>query len=84
MTSKTYTNSEDQVAALRSATTGFDHLFANRMEDAKVAFQDKDHQESPFHLMGLGVCSFLEAALGMEVRCHYFMNYIKNANTLLV
>ncbi|KLO11975.1 hypothetical protein SCHPADRAFT_876147 [Schizopora paradoxa] len=66
MTSKAYTNSEDQIAALRSATTGFDHLFANRMEDAKVAFQDKEHSESPFHLMGLGVCSFLEAALGME------------------
>ena len=24
--------------------------------------------DSPFHLLGMGVCAFLEAALGMEVR----------------
>lgn len=68
MSSKMYTNSDEQIAALRSASTGFDHLFANRMDDAKASFQDKEHSDSPFHLMGLGVCSFLEAALGMEVR----------------
>ncbi len=68
MAAKMYTSPAEQTAALRSATAGFDHLFANRMDDAKVAFQDAEHPDSPFHLMGLGVCSFLEAALGMEVR----------------
>jgi hypothetical protein len=51
---------------LRSATTGFDYLFSNEIIDARKAFQS-DGEQSPFHLLGLGVCAFLEAALGMEV-----------------
>ncbi|KAI5121532.1 hypothetical protein M0805_002592 [Coniferiporia weirii] len=52
-----------QADALVSATKGFDHLFANRLEEARAQLASDD---SPFHLMGLGVCAFLEAALGME------------------
>lgn len=49
---------------LISATKGFDYLFSNDIEAARKHFQQHD---DPFHLMGLGVCAFLEAALGMEV-----------------
>ncbi|KAE9403990.1 hypothetical protein BT96DRAFT_917160 [Gymnopus androsaceus JB14] len=48
---------------LASASRGFDNLFSNEMNSAKNAFASDN---SPFHLIGLGVCSFLEAALGME------------------
>jgi hypothetical protein len=58
--------SYDQVVdLLQKATVGFDHLFSDELEDAKSVFQSHD---SSFHLLGLGVCSFLEASLGMEVR----------------
>ena len=58
-------NSYDQVVdSLQKANVGFDHLFLDEIEDAKVIFQG---HHSPFHLLGLGVCSFLEASLGMEV-----------------
>lgn len=49
---------------LQKATVGFDHLFSDEITDAKSVFRGQD---SPFHLLGLGVCSFLEASLGMEV-----------------
>lgn len=49
---------------LRSATQGFDHLFANDIDAAQKAFESQD---APFHLLGLGVVAFLQAALGMEV-----------------
>lgn len=52
-------------ALLQSAKLGFDHLFSNDILEAKRTFACSDH---PFHLLGLGVCAFLEAALGMEVR----------------
>jgi hypothetical protein len=55
---------EETVGQLKSASVAFDHLFSNRLPEAKDAFTAED---TPFHLMGLGVCSFLEAALGMEV-----------------
>ena len=55
---------EDTQAQLRAATVGFDYLFANELEKARETFAGG---ESPFHLLGLGVCAFLEAALGMEV-----------------
>ncbi|KAJ7869896.1 hypothetical protein B0H14DRAFT_2726703 [Mycena olivaceomarginata] len=51
-------------AALASANAGFDHLFANDIALARTAFAAD--AASPFHLLGLGVCAFLEAALGME------------------
>ncbi|KAH8111665.1 outer membrane protein Iml2/Tetratricopeptide repeat protein 39 [Phellopilus nigrolimitatus] len=57
------TTVDAQTAALVSASEGFDHLFANRIEEARVQFAAED---SPFHVLGLGVCAFLEAALGME------------------
>ncbi|EGN95882.1 hypothetical protein SERLA73DRAFT_113602 [Serpula lacrymans var. lacrymans S7.3] len=50
-------------AKYRSASEGFDHLFSNQLISARETFSE---QESPFHLLGLGVCAFLEAALGME------------------
>lgn len=49
---------------LASASSGFDHLFSNEISSAKTAFASDSN--SPFHLIGLGVCAFLEAALGME------------------
>ncbi|OBZ65787.1 Mitochondrial outer membrane protein IML2 [Grifola frondosa] len=48
---------------LRSATEGFDWLFSNELNKARDTFTNGD---SPFHALGLGVCAFLEAALGME------------------
>jgi len=55
---------------LRSATVGFDHLFANDIDEAKKAFASEEG--SPFHLLGLGVIAFLQAALGMEVGLPFF------------
>ena len=49
---------------LLSATEGFDLLFSNRLAEARTHLTAG---ESPFHYLGLGVCTFLEAALGMEV-----------------
>ncbi|KAI0822776.1 outer membrane protein Iml2/Tetratricopeptide repeat protein 39 [Trametes gibbosa] len=53
----------DTAAQLRAATVGFDSIFANELEEARETFASGD---SPFHSLGLGVCAFLEAALGME------------------
>ncbi|KAJ7184840.1 hypothetical protein C8R46DRAFT_882832 [Mycena filopes] len=56
-------------AALAAANRGFDHLFANEIGLARGVFSgiaDGAEEVSPFHLLGLGVCAFLEAALGME------------------
>ncbi|EJD00336.1 uncharacterized protein FOMMEDRAFT_159009 [Fomitiporia mediterranea MF3/22] len=50
-------------AALLAATKGFDHLFSNRLADAREQFASDD---SPYHLLGQGVCAFMQAALGME------------------
>jgi len=62
----TMSESYNQVVDLiQKATVGFDHLFSDEIEDAKSVFQRDD---SSFHFLGLGVCSFLEASLGMEVR----------------
>ncbi|THH08276.1 hypothetical protein EW145_g2807 [Phellinidium pouzarii] len=52
-----------QADMLVSASKGFDLLFANQINEARSQFQTDG---SMFHLMGLGVCAFLEAALGME------------------
>lgn len=57
-------NYDHVVDSIQNATVGFDHLFSDEITDAKAAFQTHD---SPFHHLGLGVCSFLEASLGMEV-----------------
>lgn len=51
---------------LEAAAVGFDHLFGNDLDKAQVVFASD--KTSPFHLTGLGVAYFLEAALGMEVR----------------
>ncbi|KAK7062759.1 Mitochondrial outer membrane protein iml2 [Paramarasmius palmivorus] len=48
---------------LEAASKAFDHLFTNEIVEAKAAFSA---EESPFHLVGMAVCVFLEAALGME------------------
>lgn len=48
---------------LTSATNGFNKLFENDIVGARVLFNGRD---DPFHQLGLGICAFLEAALGME------------------
>lgn len=50
---------------LQNATNGFDYLFSNDIDSARTHFQNHD---DPFSLLGTGICAFLEAALGMEVR----------------
>ncbi|TEB21864.1 mitochondrial outer membrane protein IML2 [Coprinellus micaceus] len=57
------THPHPHAALLESATEAFGHLFANDIRASKEQFGGK---EDPFHLMGLGVCVFLEAVLGME------------------
>ncbi|PSR77603.1 hypothetical protein PHLCEN_2v7793 [Hermanssonia centrifuga] len=54
---------DETATELQSATTGFDALFANDIVLAREIFSSTD---SPFHILGAGVCAFLEAALGME------------------
>ncbi|KAG9313319.1 hypothetical protein JVU11DRAFT_5623 [Chiua virens] len=56
----------DPAEGLRAATKGFDLLFANDLFGAVDLFGDDSYRDSPFHLIGLGVCAFLKAALGME------------------
>ena len=56
---------DPETAALVSASEGFDNLFGNKLDEARKVLGAGD---SPFHLLGMGVCAFLEAALGMEVR----------------
>ncbi|EJD53304.1 hypothetical protein AURDEDRAFT_110983 [Auricularia subglabra TFB-10046 SS5] len=48
---------------LKQATAGFDLLFVDDLNGAKERFSEA---QSPFHLMGAGVCTFIQAALGME------------------
>ena len=55
----------DSVQQLQAAFKGFDHLFNNDVVQAKAAFAADG---SPFHLVGMAACVFLEAALGLEVR----------------
>ncbi|KAI0040329.1 hypothetical protein FA95DRAFT_1683845 [Auriscalpium vulgare] len=55
---------DEVIASLRSATSGFDCIFSNDLVEAEKIFQT--NEDSPFHLLGLGVCAFLQAALGME------------------
>ncbi|KAF5337705.1 hypothetical protein D9758_017342 [Tetrapyrgos nigripes] len=64
MSSSSSTSSQSNVAQLEEATRAFDHLFTNEIVEAKEMFNADPN--SPFHLIGLGVCVFLEAALGME------------------
>ncbi|KAF7305955.1 hypothetical protein HMN09_00749900 [Mycena chlorophos] len=59
------TESTSTEALLLSANLGFDAIFSNKLGDARAAFTSGP-ADSPFHLLGLGVCAFLEAALGME------------------
>ncbi|KAH8106957.1 outer membrane protein Iml2/Tetratricopeptide repeat protein 39 [Cristinia sonorae] len=54
---------EDTTANLKKASDGFDQLFANDLEKAHEIFKSEN---SPFHMIGVGICAFLEAALGME------------------
>ncbi|KAF9449736.1 hypothetical protein P691DRAFT_774496 [Macrolepiota fuliginosa MF-IS2] len=52
-----------ELDALNDANKGFSQLFENDIAGARNTFSGSD---DPFHLLGLGVCSFLQAALGME------------------
>jgi hypothetical protein len=57
----------ETAAQIEAATKGFDHLFVNEITEAQKIFAGED---TPLHLLGQGVCAFLEAALSMEV-CPY-------------
>jgi hypothetical protein len=59
---------DENLIQLLSANQAFDYLFANQIDKAREGFMAND---SPFHLLGLGVCAFLDAALGMEVQIVY-------------
>ncbi len=54
---------------LKSATDAFNHFFAGNVLNAREAFAKKPHD--PYHLLGLATCSFLEAAMSMEVSSCY-------------
>ncbi|KAL0581646.1 Mitochondrial outer membrane protein iml2 [Marasmius crinis-equi] len=56
-------STNDSVQQLQTSSKGFDHMFNNDVVQAKAAFAADD---SPFHLVGMAACVFLEAALGME------------------
>lgn len=51
-------------ALLLNVAKGFDYLFSDDIASAKKHFEPHN---DPLHLLGLGVCAFLEAALAMEV-----------------
>lgn len=57
------THSEEVIADLKSATTGFDLIFSNELEKAEELFKTRD---SALHLLGSGACAFLQAALSLE------------------
>ena len=61
---------QDVKKHLENASRGFDQVFNNDIEDAQKTF---GAHESPFHLLGTGVVTFLEAALGLEVRVFEFI-----------
>jgi hypothetical protein len=62
--------SEEIVDDLKSATAGFDLIFSNELDKADDLFKTSD---SAFHLLGSGVCAFLQAAVSLEVRTHSCM-----------
>ncbi|KAI5990534.1 hypothetical protein F5J12DRAFT_862663 [Pisolithus orientalis] len=72
-------SADDTEEMLRLAAQGFDLLFANDLEAAVNVFVAESQENSPFHLVGLGVCAFLKAALGMEVRPVHIIS-LTNAN----
>ena len=51
-------------AILLNVSKGFDYLFSDDIASAKKHFEP---HSDPIHLLGLGVCTFLEAALALEV-----------------
>jgi hypothetical protein len=51
-------------AVLLNVSKGFDYLFSDDIDSAKKHFEPHN---DPVHLLGLGVCNFLEAALALEV-----------------
>ena len=71
---------DDTAALLRTATRGFDHIFSNEILAARAVFDSTN--DSAFHALGLGVCAFLEAALGMEVRPRPLPPFVAPQHTL--
>ncbi|KAI6010345.1 hypothetical protein EDC04DRAFT_3145978 [Pisolithus marmoratus] len=57
---------QDTEVMLRLATQGFDLLLTSSLEAAAGVLAAEGHENSPIHLMLLGGCMFLKAALGME------------------
>lgn len=60
----TSTAKPSQVELLNDATRGVSKLLNNDLPGAQEIL--KSHADSPFHLIGLGLSSFLSAALGQE------------------
>ncbi|KAK2459446.1 hypothetical protein APHAL10511_008557 [Amanita phalloides] len=52
------------MSSLLSATQGFHRIFENDIHQARFVFSS--NIDDPYHCLGLAICSFLEAALGME------------------
>ena len=65
-----YNTDHPNAQLILSVSKGFDHLFSNSIDSARTHFQSHD---DPFSLLGTGICAFLEAALGMEVRNKTFI-----------
>jgi hypothetical protein len=65
MFTPTKTSTEEAIADIKSATTGFDLIFSNELGKAADLFKTSD---SALHLLGSGACVFLQAALSLEVR----------------
>ena len=54
---------------LELATEAFDKFFEGNILNARNAFEKNPND--PYHLLGLATCSFVEAAMSMEVSfCH--------------
>lgn len=58
------TPTEESIADIKSASTGFDFIFSNELDKAEDLFKSGD---SALHLLGSGACAFLQAALSLEV-----------------
>ena len=71
---------DETIAHLNSATAGFDFIFSNELENAENLFKTSD---SALHLLGSGVCAFLQAALSMEVRLHIRYTAVKRVKHAL-
>ncbi|KAI6101303.1 outer membrane protein Iml2/Tetratricopeptide repeat protein 39 [Pisolithus sp. B1] len=59
-------SAQDTEEMFRLASQAFDLLLDNEPEAAADIFSAEGQENSPFHLLGLGVCALLKAVLEME------------------